>query len=394
VALTPSFAAGRESSALLGLAARRTFGSAYGVIGGELPLAGMAELPAFRAFVGVGYAPHASDTDKDGLFDENDQCIDRPEDRDGFEDHDGCPEIDDDHDGVEDRLDRCPGSVEDLDGYQDDDGCADPDDDRDGTPDVSDACKREPGGSDPDPARNGCPVRDSDMDGVPDPRDNCPRRAEDRDGFEDDDGCVDPDDDRDGLPDVRDRCPREPGAPATHSTLEGCPSPDRDGDALEGALDQCPEQAEDYDGTADDDGCPDPDAGAKATPLVALEPGKPGSGVSFNLRLNAPVTFQTKDGSESVAPASEPVVRALATLLNQEPDLVLMVAVKPASGRAEAEQQALTRSFALVTALRGLTYRDDVAETIGWSAIRNVKGAPQPSGLGFLVLGSRKESAP
>jgi hypothetical protein len=71
-----------------------------------------------------------------------------------------------------------------------------------------------------------------------------------------------------------------------------------------------------------------------------------------------------------------------------------MVAVKPSNTSAQAEQQALTRSFALVTALRGLTYRDDVAETIGWSALRNVKGAAQATGLGFLVLGTRQGGRP
>jgi len=388
LALTPSFAAGRESTAAIGLAVRRAFGNAFGALGAELPVAGMSAPPAPRAFVSVGYSPHANDADHDGILDDSDLCAERPEDRDGFEDKDGCPEIDDDGDGVEDKVDRCPGSVEDLDGFEDSDGCLDADDDRDGTPDVRDACRAEPGATNPDPAKNGCPVRDRDMDGVPDPRDRCPNRAEDRDGFEDDDGCVDSDDDRDGLPDARDRCRLEPGPAATHAALEGCPSPDRDGDALEGDADRCPDQAEDYDGTADDDGCPEALAGEKSTLVAVLEPGKPKSGIAWELRLNGPITFETNAGGEAVSPSSEPTVRAIATLLNRNPDLVLMVAVRPQNVMPGAEQQALTRSFALVNTLRGLTYRDDVAETIGWTAIKTARGTLPPSGIGFLVLGS------
>jgi len=388
ISLTPSFAAGRESTAAIALAVRRTFGNVFGALGAEVPVAGMAEPPAFSAFVSVGYAPHVDDADRDGILDEVDLCAERPEDRDGFEDKDGCPEIDDDGDGVEDSADRCPGSVEDLDGVEDADGCLDPDDDRDGTPDVRDACRAAPGPADPDPAKNGCPVRDGDMDGVPDPRDRCPNRAEDRDGFADDDGCVDPDDDRDGLPDTRDRCRLEPGPAATHAALEGCPSPDRDGDALEGDADRCPEQAEDYDGAEDGDGCPETIAGEKGIPLAVLEPGKPKSGIAWELRLNAAITFETNAGSEAVSASSAPSVRAIAALLNKNPDLVLMVAVRPENASPAAEQQALTRSFALVNELRGLTYRDDPAETIGWTAIKTARGTLPPSGLGFLVLGS------
>jgi hypothetical protein len=58
-----------------------------------------------------------------------------------------------DGDGVPDAVDRCPDEPEDIDGFQDEDGCPDPDNDQDGVPDVSDACPNVPG-----PAWNrGCP---------------------------------------------------------------------------------------------------------------------------------------------------------------------------------------------------------------------------------------------
>ncbi|MDH5672286.1 MAG: OmpA family protein [Myxococcales bacterium] len=54
-----------------------------------------------------------------------DACPDLPEDYDGIEDEDGCPEGDNDSDGVLDYLDRCDGEEETINGFEDDDGCPD-----------------------------------------------------------------------------------------------------------------------------------------------------------------------------------------------------------------------------------------------------------------------------
>jgi outer membrane protein OmpA-like peptidoglycan-associated protein len=43
-----------------------------------------------------------------------------------------------------DVSDTCPNHPEDLDGFQDEDGCPDPDNDRDGTLDINDKCKMKP----------------------------------------------------------------------------------------------------------------------------------------------------------------------------------------------------------------------------------------------------------
>ncbi|MCK4237410.1 MAG: OmpA family protein, partial [Candidatus Krumholzibacteria bacterium] len=69
-----------------------------------------------------------------------------PEDFDGFEDHDGCPDImqDSDSDGIPDDMDKCPLQAEDIDGFQDEDGCPDLDNDLDGILDVDDQCPNEP----------------------------------------------------------------------------------------------------------------------------------------------------------------------------------------------------------------------------------------------------------
>ena len=48
------------------------------------------------------------DSDADGIADAADKCPRQPEDKDGFEDADGCPDPDNDKDGVADADDRCP----------------------------------------------------------------------------------------------------------------------------------------------------------------------------------------------------------------------------------------------------------------------------------------------
>ncbi|HEX3761726.1 MAG TPA: OmpA family protein [Kofleriaceae bacterium] len=65
------------------------------------------------------------DRDGDGIPDDQDACPDRPEDFDGFEDSDGCPDIDNDLDHVLDIADKCPNDPETYNGYQDEDGCPD-----------------------------------------------------------------------------------------------------------------------------------------------------------------------------------------------------------------------------------------------------------------------------
>jgi uncharacterized repeat protein (TIGR01451 family) len=174
-------------------------GLALGLAGGA-GLSRGAGSPDFRVLAQVGWAmppppapapidetpPRPSDRDQDGLLDDADQCSDEPEDRDEFQDEDGCPDPDNDQDGVLDASDRCPLEAEDRDGFGDEDGCPDPDNDGDGVLDASDRCPNEP---------------------------------EDRDGFEDEDGCPDLDNDRDGVLDLQDQCPLDPG-PASNN---GCP---------------------------------------------------------------------------------------------------------------------------------------------------------------------------
>ncbi len=206
-----------------------------------------------------------SDRDGDGILDDQDQCPNEPEDFDGFQDEDGCPDLDNDGDGILDGADRCPLAYgplenagcpevqaadsdgdgipddqdkcpyqpEDMDGFEDEDGCSDIDNDGDGLLDSADRCPNEAG----PPTLYGCPNLDKDGDGIPDAADKSPNEPEDMGGFEDEDGCPDIDNDKDGFPDTLDKCPNEPGIPE----LSGCPDKDSDGDGIVDRFDACPD---------------------------------------------------------------------------------------------------------------------------------------------------------
>src|SRR5690606_721953 len=90
-------------------------------------------------------------------------------------------------DGISDLRDHCRRIPEDHDGWDDDDGCPDPDNGGDSIPDTDDECPNEPG----DRALNGCPTNDADQDGIADANDRCPTQAEVPNGYLDEDGCPD-----------------------------------------------------------------------------------------------------------------------------------------------------------------------------------------------------------
>jgi hypothetical protein len=222
------------------------------------------------------------DPDGDGIPSATDQCDDDPEDDDGFEDSDGCPDPDNDEDGINDDVDNCVNEAEDADGFEDADGCPDPDNDGDGVLDGAD-----PGPNDPCVPEDSGDDCDPDADGLDNATDQCDSQAEDADGFEDGDGCPDPDNDSDGINDDVDQCDSAAEDVDGHQDSDGCPEPDNDGDGvLDGAddepdnpcvpddshascdpdgdgmanaTDQCDNEAEDADGFEDSDGCPDPD---------------------------------------------------------------------------------------------------------------------------------------
>lgn len=66
------------------------------------------------------------DADRDGVFDDVDQCLSEVEDQDGYDDEDGCPDLDNDHDGIPDTVDLCPSDAEDTEPGEKPDGCPAP----------------------------------------------------------------------------------------------------------------------------------------------------------------------------------------------------------------------------------------------------------------------------
>ena len=126
-----------------------------------------------------------------GMLDANDGCPAQPEDTDGFEDEDGCPDPDNDGDGVLDRDDKCPAENEDMDGFKDEDGCPDLYNDGDGISGGDDKCPFEDEDVDGFEDTDGCPDPDNDGDRIPDSADKCPDEKETLNGVDDDDGCPD-----------------------------------------------------------------------------------------------------------------------------------------------------------------------------------------------------------
>jgi hypothetical protein len=215
--------------------------------------------PDARFFLSIGYAPDVRDSDNDGVPNSRDRCLLVPEDRDGAQDDDGCPDDDNDGDRRPDNTDQCPAQAEDIDGFEDDDGCPETDNDKDGLVDLDDKCINDAeDGREPNP-KDGCPAskRDFDVDNIMDDVDKCPRELEDVDGFEDADGCPEPDNDQDGVADDADQCPVCPEDRDNFEDGDGCPELDNDRDGVADASDKCPNEAETINGITDGDGCPD-----------------------------------------------------------------------------------------------------------------------------------------
>ncbi|MDH3199960.1 MAG: OmpA family protein [Myxococcales bacterium] len=230
-----------------------------------------------RALLGIRYEPAIEDRDKDGIPDDKDACPDDPEDKDGFEDSDGCPDLDNDGDGILDVDDACPLVKEDYDGDRDEDGCPE--------------------------GREG----DRDGDGIPDDVDDCPDEPEDFDGFQDEDGCPDPDNDGDGIPDDKDLCPNDPEDFDGFQDEDGCPDVDNDGDRILDVDDACPNDPETYNGHEDEDGCPDKG-------LVIVE--------DTQITILEKIYFETD--SAIIKPRSFPLLDAVAATLNGNPQIALV----------------------------------------------------------------------
>jgi len=134
-------------------------------------------------------------------------------------------------------------------------------------------------------------VQDKDGDGIPDEEDACPELA----GLEKFKGC--PDTDGDGVADHEDKCPTVAGV----LRYDGCPVPDTDGDGVNDEEDKCPNQP----GTASNQGCPEIKEEIKKT-----------------VERTAKHLFFVF-GKATIAPKSYPALDELATIMQEDPTLLL-----------------------------------------------------------------------
>lgn len=285
--------------------------------------------PGLRVFASVGWSPDFRDQDGDGVANNNDRCPLLAEDRDGFEDDDGCPDMDNDGDKREDGDDKCPNEAEDLDGFQDDDGCPEADNDNDGFLDADDRCPTYPEDGKAPYADDGCPAdkRDSDDDGTFDAMDKCPDDPEDLDEFEDWDGCPDVDNDADDIPDDYDNCPLCKEDTDGFADDDGCPELDNDADGFADGEDKCPDEAEVLNGVDDFDGCPD-EGGVE---LARLD--------GDRVLLEGDVEFSKRD---RLTARGEVFVDQIAVLMRMHPEVSRwrIVVAAPRKGSDEATRQS------------------------------------------------------
>ncbi len=271
-------------------------------VGGGTGLTEGVGSPDFRIFGSIGYTPRDRDRDSDGILDSEDSCPDEPEDKDGWEDSDGCPDEDNDQDGVNDSDDACPDEPEDADTFEDEDGCPDPDNDQDQVLDVDDECPMDAGIVE----KKGCPEFDKDGDGILDENDKCIDEPEDKDGFEDQDGCPDVDNDNDGIFDSEDKCPNEAEDKDGFEDEDGCPDRDNDQDGVLDPDDKCPNEKETINGNEDEDGCPDK---GKSKVRVTKE----------KIEILEKVYFDT--GKSTIKPISFNILNQVAQVLRANPQI-------------------------------------------------------------------------
>jgi outer membrane protein OmpA-like peptidoglycan-associated protein len=259
--------------------------------------------PSARAVASLEWAaPYKKrDRDGDGIPDDEDACPDASGLRSSDPKKNGCPP-DRDGDGVADVDDACPDVAGVATSNPKTNGCPS-DRDADGVPDSVDACPTVPGVATSDPATNGCPP-DADHDGVPDSEDACPTVAGVRTTNPKTNGCPS-DRDKDTVIDTEDACPDVPGVRTSNPKTNGCPpDPDRDHDGIPNASDACP----------DEPGKPNPDPKKNGCPLAFVE--------GSRIRITDQVKFRTD--SATLDPAGEPVLVAVAKILAEHPEIVLI----------------------------------------------------------------------
>lgn len=313
---SPMISGAQRANPLEALAAVRLFlvGNSYFSLGASRGLMQAYGDPELRLFAGIVFEPSIGDRDYDGIPDDVDKCPDQPEDKDQFQDEDGCPDPDNDGDGILDVNDLCPNQAEDFNGYEDHDGCPDS-------------------------------TRDRDGDGIIDSKDKCPDEPEDKDGYMDEDGCPEFDNDGDGIPDDEDKCPTEAEDIDGFEDSDGCPDEDNDGDGIIDSKDSCPNEAENYNQIEDEDGCPDKDK------KVVITGGQ--------LKILEKVYFET--GKAVIKTESYEILFQVAETLNENPQIVKLEVQGHTDSRGSAKYNLKLSSKRAAAVRNFLIEKGDVA---------------------------------
>ena len=183
--------------------------------------------PDARVVLSAGFSPELEekkDSDRDGIYDDQDACPETPGSASDDPAKHGCP-LDSDEDGILDDDDACPEKKGVASKDPKKHGCPVPqrpaDTDGDSIANAQDACPKVKGEAHDDPKKHGCPP-DADGDGIIDTDDACPSIA----GVENEDrarhGCPG-DTDGDGITDDKDACPKDPGIEREDPEKNGCP---------------------------------------------------------------------------------------------------------------------------------------------------------------------------
>ncbi len=296
--------------------------------------------PAFRLLAGVAFTPNfGGEAPKAAPV--KSACV-------AGEVHDpkACPELDLDGDGVKNAVDRCPEQM----GLAQRDGCPDVDSDGDGVLDLADKCPKVAGVRE----LAGCPEPDTDNDGVPDAHDACPNAA----GPVASAGC--PDTDGDGFDDSVDACVNEVGVAA----LKGCPDVDTDGDGVVDRLDNCVKEK----GVVENQGCP-----AKQKQLVIITAEK--------LVILDKVYFAS--GKATVLPKSNQLLKQVARVLTEHPDVKLVIVEGHTDSAGKAEKNlalSQSRAEAVRASLISFGVAADRLQAKGYGDTRPIADNKTPKG--------------
>jgi len=325
--------------------------------------------------------PAITDLDRDGVNDREDRCPVTPEDPDGFEDEDGCSELDNDDDGIGDKKDKCPDDAETINGFKDDDGCPDeqPDADGDGLAYQDDRCPLEPGDG-----FDGCPHLPPPALALADvklemaPKTDAPKPVPDPVA-----AAASADFDKDTIPDDEDRCPVSREDADEFEDDDGCPEPDNDLDGIDDAKDQCAFEAETINGKKDEDGCPDEGEGAVTVTKDAVV-------------IKGVIQF--KSGSATLEPSASPLLKQVAATLRSNASTSVEIQGHTDDVGNAAKNIALSKRRA--EAIRAFLIKAKVPATrlvaTGFGPTRPRASNKTPAGrelnrrVEFLILGEAK----